>query len=228
MNVTARMTGMERLQKRFIALEDSIRTSKVVRRGASEAVSIVARAQKSLAPIRKGRLSVRALNKAVRKKKGKLTPEGLAKATKKATREHRKFRSIPLVDGVRPAGPRTLIKPGSIRRSIGSRVIVRKAFVTAKAGMNVGKKKSNPNYAYHATIVGSMRHKERYTHRRMKHKPDATSRKKPRYKKAYRGIMPDNTFILDAFRMTSRSALNALNRAVKADMATVATGGSVR
>lgn len=228
MIVEARTEGMDRLQKRFHALESSVRTSKVVRRGASQAVALIAKAQRNLAPVRRGRVSIRALNKAVRRKKGRVTPEGLAKATKKATREHRKFRSIPLVDGVRPDGPRTTIKPGQIRRSIGYRVTIRKEAVTAKAGMNVGKKKSNPSFAPHATIVGSMRHKPRFTKGRMKHRASAASRGKPHFKKAYRGIMPDNTFVYDAFRMAAPSALRILNKSVREDMAAVATGGVVR
>lgn len=155
---------------------------------------------------------------------GAVTRRGLSEVGRIVTRQQKamapvrpkrikKFRSIGLVDGVRPDGPLRYIPPGLVKRSIGYRVVrgkgsLKGSFVV-KMGMNVGKKRRDKNFAPHAAFVG-IGTKQRFSFR-----PKA-GQIGPN--KINRGVMPQNRFIYNATNVAAVSAMAALDKAVKEDM----------
>lgn len=200
MKLAIRVSGADLLRQRMTALSELAGSDRLVRKGMSDAARIVSRAQKNLAPVRKGRVQMRQLDK--RLKKGM--------AIGKATR----LSSVPVVK--RRAKTGDIIKPGLLKRSIGFRVKKEKGTnsYSVVIGANVGKKRSNPNNAPHAAFVGSGT-KQRYAFR-----PKAGTIG-PR--KANRGIMPPNYYISNALRFAAPAALKALEAGVQAEIAVVAS-----
>lgn len=131
--------GAQQLRERMSEMAELAKTDRFVRKGMSNAARIIARAQKNMAPVRKGRVQLRALDK--RLKKGM--------AIGKATR----LSSVPVVKTRKATGES--IKPGLLKRSIGYRVKKVQGEYTVVIGANVGKKRKNPNNAPHAAFVGS-------------------------------------------------------------------------
>ena len=190
MKLAIRVSGVEVLRQRVRNAAECATSGALTRRGLGEVGRIVTRAQKNLAPVRKGRVRQRELDK--RLKKGM----AVGKATRLSSVAVNKFRALP--KGT--IGPRRLIKPGLIKRSIGYRIIRGKDVLTLKMGMNVGKKRSHANYAPHRSFVGKGT-KQRKT------KPGAN-----------RGVMPRNFFIANAYQFAAASAIAALNKTVGEDM----------
>lgn len=189
MKLQIRVSGVEELRRRVANVAECAVAGTLTRRGLSEVGRLVTRAQKNLAPVRKGRVRLRALDK--RLKKGM--------AVGKATR----LSSVAVVRRRKATGE--IIKPGLIKRSIGYRVVRRGsgpgAVFQVKMGMNVGKKRSHSNFAPHSAFVG----KERMG--------------QPRKTKAgaNRGQMPANLFIANGTRFAAAAAIKALERAVAED-----------
>lgn len=144
-------TGIPKLQARVQQLAFYALTNKVVRRGISEAAAVVARSIKNAAPVRKPRVSVRILDKLMKRRRGWVGQGGqnLSKATRKASIVQKKLRKI-RGGGM---GPRELIEPGLLKRSVHSRVIARQSVLYAKAGVNVGLRPNDRRRAPHAHLV---------------------------------------------------------------------------
>jgi hypothetical protein len=190
MKLQIRVSGVEVLRSRLRNVGECAITGALTRRGLTQVGQLVTRAQKNLAPVRKGRIRLRQLDK--RLKKGM--------AIGKATR----LSSVQVVRRRKKTGE--LIKPGLIKRSIGYRVVRRGSKADAvwqvKMGMNVGKKRANNNFAPHAAFVGK-----------------ATAGQERKTKAgASRGQMPSNLFIPNGTRFAAAAAISALDKAVKEDM----------
>lgn len=185
MRLSIRVSGVEELRRRVANVAECAVAGTLTRRGLSEVGRLVTRAQKNLAPVRKGRVRLRELDK--RLKKGM--------AVGKATR----LSSVAVTRVRKATGD--VIKPGLIKRSIGYRVLKKDGFFVVKMGMNVGKKRSNSNYAPHSAFVGKAKAGQ------------------PRKTKAgaNRGIMPANLFIANGTRFAARAAIKALEKAVAED-----------
>ncbi len=138
MKLAIRVSGVEVLRRKVANVAECAVSGSLTRRGLSQVGQLVTRAQKNMAPIRKGRVRLRELDK--RLKKG--MPIG------KATR----LSSVPVKKVRKSTGE--AIKPGLIRRSIGYRVLKVDGSFVVKMGMNVGKKRSSSNFAPHAAFVG--------------------------------------------------------------------------
>lgn len=192
MKLQIRVNGAEELRRKVANVAECAVAGTLTRRGLSEVGRIVTRAQKNMAPVRKGRVRLRALDK--RLKKG--MPIG------KATR----LSSVQVVRRRKKTGE--IIKPGLIRRSIGYRVLNVDGIFVVKMGMNVGKKKSNNNFAPHAAFVG-VGTKQRFSFRP---KPGQVGPNK-----INRGVMPKNPFIANATQFAAAAAIAALDKAVKED-----------
>jgi hypothetical protein len=203
MKLQIKATGVEELRRAVANVAECAVAGTLTRRGLSEVGRIVTRAQKNMAPVRKGRLSLRKLDK--RLQKGIEIGKATRLSTTKAPSKMRKL-------GPDFIGPGREIKPGLIKRSIGYRVIRSKgmdAQFTVKMGMNVGKKRSNNNFAPHAAFVGSGT-QQRYS--------NAAKSAFTGPQRVNRGRMPQNRFIADATLFASGAALAALDKAVKEDM----------
>lgn len=221
MIVTAHTEGIEKLQKRIAELDNAFRTSKVARRGLSDSSRLIASAQKVIAPVRgqytRNREYVRKLKRLTGKRD---TFENVAKAKKSSSYYRKKFRLMPINYEKGTANPRFLqgprvriqTQPGHAKRSIGSRVRLRKTDAVALAGMNVGVRMRDPRYAPQAQLIGTSKGKVR--------KQTTTGR--------VTGVMPRNEFIADATFAVAPAALRILNSRIKEDVASVATGGVVR
>jgi hypothetical protein len=185
MKLQVRVSGVEVLRQKVANVAECAVAGTLTRRGLTKVGQIVTRAQENMASVRKGRVRLRELDK--RLKKG--MPIG------KATR----LSSVQVVRRRKKTGE--IIKPGLIRRSIGYRVLKVDGNFVVKMGMNVGKKRSSPNYAPHAAFVGK------------------ASAGQPRKTKAgaNRGIMPANLFIANGTRFAAPAAIAALDKAVKED-----------
>lgn len=194
MKLQIRVSGVETLRQRIKNVGDCATVGALTRRGLTQVGQIVTRAQKNFAPVRKGRVRLRELDK--RLKKGM----AVGKATRLSSVQVTKFRKNPA------EGQKREIKPGLIKRSIGYRVVRRgsgsDAAWVVKMGMNVGKKRSNNNHAPHAAFVG---------------KAKAGTPRKTKAG-ANRGIMPSNIFISNGMRFAAPAAIAALDKAVKQDM----------
>lgn len=202
-------TGTKQLRSKMIEMADLAKTDKLVRKGMTDAARIVANAQKNMAPVRKGRVQLRKLNRALQK------GATLSTATRRSSVAVSKFRAIPMVkvnkfEKVRPDGPQRFILPGLLKRSIGFRVKKGKdGEFRVVIGANVGKKRSNKNNAPHAAFIGSGT------------KVRATKAG------ANRGAMPPNSYINTATNFAAGPAIQALERGVKAEIdAAVARVGS--
>lgn len=193
MRLQIRVSGADVLRQRIRNVGECASVGALTRRGLTQVGQLVTRAQKNLAPVRKGRIRLRQLDK--RLKKGM----AVGKATRLSSVQVTKFRKNPA------EGQKREIKPGLIKRSIGYRVVRRgsgaDAVFQVKMGMNVGKKRSNNNHAPHAAFVGK------------------ASAGQPRKTKAgaNRGIMPSNMFIPNGTRFAAAAAIAALDKAVKED-----------
>lgn len=185
MKLAIRVSGVEVLRRKFANVAECAVSGSLTRRGMSEAARLVTRAQKNLAPVRKGRIQLRKLD--ARLKKGM--------AVGKATR----LSSVPVVRRRKATGE--IIKPGLIRRSIGYRILKVDGSFMVKMGMNVGKKRSNSNFAPHSAFVGKAK----------------TGQPRQTKAGANRGVMPANLFIANGTRFAARAAIAALDRAVKED-----------
>jgi hypothetical protein len=174
-----RVNGVEELRRRVANVADCAISGAVTRRGLSEVGRIVTRQQKAMAPVR---------NKKSIKTRGKRLAAGVS-------------------------GPQKFIKPGLVKRSIGYRVVRGKGSLqgtlVVKMGMNVGKKRSNNNFAPHAAFVG-VGTQQRYAFRPRGNQIGPN--------KANRGRMPQNRFIYNAMNVAAVSAMAALDKAVKEDM----------
>lgn len=226
MQIQADITGFDRLQRRVARLAEPARQSKIVRRGISEASALVAKAQRNMAPVRKARVRLRQLDRNMRLRRTR-NPEtkqvrfgrwSVAKATARASVAQRKFRAIRKVGGVRPEGPRELIKPGQLKRSIHSRVRVLAGGLFAKAGMNVGLKRNDRRRAPHGHFV-ALGTALRRTKRRLSTK----GKGKKTWNAASRGVMPANSFIRDASAMVAAQARRLLERRVREDFLVTVT-----
>lgn len=185
MKLQIKVNGVEELRRKFANVAEVAVSGTMTRRGLTDAARIVTRAQKNLAPVR---------------------PKGT-----------KRFRSIGKVKTgvgyVRPDGPLRYIPPGLVKRSIGFRVIKPKgkdAQFMVKMGMNVGKKRSNKNFAPHAAFVG-VGTQPRFSNGRLRGNEYGPSR-------VSRGRMPQNRFINDGTQFAAASAIAALDKAVKEDM----------
>lgn len=189
--------GTQQLRERMIGLAEAAKTDRFVRKGMSNAARIVARAQKNMAPVRKGRVQVRKLNKLLQK------GVSSSKALQRSSVAVAKFRAIPVdkKTGTRSIGPRRFIPPGLLKRSIGFRVKKERGTgeYSVVIGANVGKKRRNPNNAPHAAFVGSGT--------------------KPR---KGRGTMPGNPYISVATNFAAPAAMKALEAGVHAEIAAAA------
>jgi hypothetical protein len=200
-----RVNGVEELRRRVANVADCAISGAVTRRGLSEVGRIVTRQQKAMAPVRKGRLVKRELHKRLAR------GMEIGKAVKLSTVPVLKTRGKRLAPGV--SGPEKFIKPGLVKRSIGYRVArgkgSLKGSLVLKMGMNVGKKRSNNNFAPHAAFVG-VGTQQRYAFRPKANQIGPN--------KINRGIMPQNRFINDGMNVAAVSAMAALDKAVKEDM----------
>lgn len=138
MKLAVRVSGVEVLRRKFANVAECAISGKLTRKGLTQAAQLITRAQKNLAPVRKGRVRLRELDK--RLKKGM--------AVGKATR----LSSVEVVKKRKATDER--IKPGLIRRSIGYRILRRDGNFVVKMGMNVGKRRANSNFAPHSAFVG--------------------------------------------------------------------------
>lgn len=161
MNAQLHVDGLTRLQSRTEELLGSVRNGKLVIRGLREGASIIAKAGRKFAPVRK-RLSVRLLRKFTKRKGHNLT-----NATKRATKAY----------------GRKDIPPGGLKKSIKFRVKATKTggLSIAKAGMNVADKLANRKARHgHLVALGTKerKHKSGKKVGRMKPNPffrDATN-----------------------------------------------------
>lgn len=213
--IAAKVQGFEALQARVIALSDDARRSKFIRRGVSEAIALIAKQQKNLAPIRKPRLQVRTLERILSKKK-RPSVDQISRATRRASVVQKKFRAIGMHKHVPKIGPKEIIPPGLLKRSIHSRTKLLPASkgggMFAKAGPNVGVKKRNRNFAPHAHLV-SLGTKMRKTVSK------STVWNRQTHWSQSRGKMPSNAYIKQARSTASGPALKLLERRVREDFA---------
>lgn len=212
--IAANVQGFEALQARVYALADDARRSKIIRRGISEAIALIARQQKNLAPIRKPRLQARTLERILAKKR-RPSVDQISRATKRASVVQKKFRSIGMHKHVPKIGPKEIIPPGQLKRSIHSRTKLIPASkgggMIAKAGPNVGVKRRNRNFAPHAHLV-SLGTKLRKTVSK------STIWNRRTHWSQSRGKMPANPYIKQARSIASGPALKLLERRVREDI----------
>lgn len=213
MNVSIETRGIDKLTKRVGQLEYAARGNKLIRRGISEAARIVARAIRNAAPVRRSRVSVRKLDKLMKRRRGWVGQGGynLANATRRASVVQTKKRKPRA--GWEAHGD-LAIKPGQLKRSIHSRVYVRSDGLYAKAGMNVGLKRNDRRRAPHAHLValGTKLRRTRLKGSRPGH---------------LTGRMPPNPFARLAANLAAPAALRALNFRVKEDVRRVWETGQV-
>lgn len=204
MRLQIKANGVDELRRKVANVAECAVAGTLTRRGLSDVGRIVTRAQKNMAPVRKGRILQRKLDKRLQK----------GMAVGKATR----LSTVPInrVQKLDPdfIGPPRLRKPGLIKRSIGYRVLKQSsgsdATFVVKMGMNVGKKRSHQNYAPHRMLV-AFGTKERFTNGKLTGKEMGPKRG------ASRGRMPKNQFIHHATQFAAASAIAALDKAVKED-----------
>lgn len=202
MKLQIQVNGVEELRRKVANVAECAVAGTLTRRGLSDVGRIVTRAQKNMAPVRKGRVQLRKLDK--RLKKGM----AIGKATRLSTTKPR----VVLKEG--EAGLPVERKPGLIKRSIGYRVLKQSkgsdATFVVKMGMNVGKKRGSPNYAPHRMLV-AFGTKERFTNGKLSGNEMGPKRG------ASRGVMPKNQFIHHATQFSAAAAIHALDKAVKED-----------
>ncbi|TXH56419.1 MAG: hypothetical protein E6Q97_06465 [Desulfurellales bacterium] len=198
MKFALKVNGVEELRRKVANVAECATAGTLTRRGLSAVGKIVTQSQKRMAPVRKPRV--------LRRKLRALQAKGveIGKATKRASVVVKKFRRVE-ADFI---GPRQLIKPGLVKRSIGYRVLKKDNAFIVKMGMNVGKKRSNKNFAPHASFVGSG------TDQRYSFRPKA-GQIGPN--KINRGRMPPNRFIYDATNIVAVQAMKILEQHVQED-----------
>lgn len=198
MKLSIRVSGDEELRRKMANVADCSVSGTLTRRGLTQVGQIVTRVQKRMAPVRKGRLQMR-------KMKGRIgRGMEIGKAIRLSKVPVQRVRKMP-ADFI---GPGRQIKPGLIKRSIGYRVSRVQGSFVVKMGMNVGKRRSNNNFAPHSAIVG-VGTKQRFS---FNPRPGEVGPNK-----INRGVMPQNRFIADATAVAAQSAIAALDKAVKED-----------
>lgn len=196
MKVSVSIDGATQLQQRFADVAEAGLTGRLLRKGMSNTGRILTNAYKNSAPVRRGRVQVRKLNRLLQR--GVSSSTALRRSSVQVVKVRRMNADF--------IGPRNQIKPGQLKRSIHFRIRKSQSGVfILRSGMNVGLKRNDHRRAPHAHLVGLG------TKRRDKSGPN-------------RGIMPQNKFIATATNFAAAAAMNALDAGFNQEVVSVLKG----